>query len=256
MKTPTRSYRIWFSQRSGSTLLCKALEQTTIAGKPGELLVLMGDHEPDLLTKYQVDNYEALRNKIWELGTSENGIFGVKDPFHHDHYHKNFQKICALRGISQADDHEAVWSDLFPNCQHIYLTRRNKVRQVVSWWKAIQDNVWHLEGSKKHQNEQAFYDEKYNVDALTHLFKESVLKECAVQEYFSRHAIVPYTVVYEDMIADYEATIRGVLDYLQLDHSQLEIKAPYYHKTADAMSEQWVERFRRDFQAGFQEKVY
>ncbi|MEM6345978.1 MAG: Stf0 family sulfotransferase [Bacteroidota bacterium] len=256
MNTPTRSYRIWFSQRSGSTLLCKTLEQTGIAGKPGELLVLMEEHEPNLQRKYQVDSYEALRQKVWELGSSDNGIFGVKDPFHHDYYYKNFQELCDLRGLSPSDDHEAIWSDLFPNCQHIYLTRRNKVRQVVSWWKAIQDNVWHLESGQKHQNDPAFYDEKYNVDALTHLFKESVLKECAVQAYFSKHGIVPYTIVYEDMIADFETTIRGLLDYLKLDHSHIKIAAPYYQKTADDFSEQWVQRFRQDFQAGFQDKVY
>ncbi|MEL7531798.1 MAG: Stf0 family sulfotransferase [Bacteroidota bacterium] len=216
MKTPIRSYRIWFSQRSGSSLLCKALEQTGIAGKPGELLVLMGENEKNLQDKYQVEHYEALRNKLWELGTSDNGIFGVKDPLHHDRYQQKFQELCKLRGISPGDDHEAIWSDIFPHCQHIYLTRRNKIRQVVSWWKAIQDHVWHLEGGAQHQNEQSFYDEKYDADALTHLFKESVLKECATQAYFSKHGIVPYTVVYEDMIADYEGTIRGILDFLQL----------------------------------------
>ncbi|MFK7923609.1 MAG: Stf0 family sulfotransferase [Bacteroidia bacterium] len=255
MKTPIRSYRIWFTQRSGSTLLCKALEQTGIAGKPGELLVPMGD-EKNLQDKYQVDTYQALRSKIWERGTSANGIFGVKDPLHGERYLQKFIEICYLQGLIPIDNHESIWSDLFPNCQHIYLTRRNKIRQAVSWWKAIQDSVWHLEEGAEHRNEEAFYEEKYDADALTHLFKESVLMECATQAYFDQHKIVPYTVVYEDLIADYESTIRGILDYLKLDHKSIEIKAPYYHKTADELSERWVDRFRQDFQAGFQEKVY
>lgn len=255
MQPPIRSYRIWFTQRSGSTLLSKALEQTAIAGKPGELLVPMGN-EKTLQDKYQVDNYEALQTKVWELGTSANGIFGVKDPLHGERYQQKFAEVCRLRDFMPTEDHESVWSDLFPNCQHIYLTRRNKIRQSVSWWKAIQDNVWHLEGGAKHRNEEAFYEEKYNVAALTHLFKESVLMECATQQYFDQHEIVPHTVVYEDLIADYESTIRGVLDYLKLDHKGINIQAPYYHKTADEFSERWVDRFRQDFQAGFEEKVY
>ncbi|WP_342799609.1 Stf0 family sulfotransferase [Hyella patelloides] len=34
--TPKLSYTIWFSQRTGSTLLCRALESTGIAGNPSE----------------------------------------------------------------------------------------------------------------------------------------------------------------------------------------------------------------------------
>jgi len=35
---PELSYTIWFSQRTGSTLLCKALASTRIAGNPNEWL--------------------------------------------------------------------------------------------------------------------------------------------------------------------------------------------------------------------------
>lgn len=35
---PVLSYTIWFSQRTGSTLLCHALESTGVAGRPGEWL--------------------------------------------------------------------------------------------------------------------------------------------------------------------------------------------------------------------------
>lgn len=33
---PKLSYTIWFTQRTGSTLLCQALEGTGIAGVPNE----------------------------------------------------------------------------------------------------------------------------------------------------------------------------------------------------------------------------
>ena len=35
---PQLSYTIWFSQRTGSTLLCKGLKSTGIAGNPSEWL--------------------------------------------------------------------------------------------------------------------------------------------------------------------------------------------------------------------------
>lgn len=245
---PTKSYRIWMSQRNGSTLLCKGLESTGIAGKPGEHF--HNYNHKSLCDKLQVPTYEMLRAKLWELGTSENGVFGVKHTWMTNHHNKLSKEIAQLRGMDIASplNHEAIFADLFPNCKHIYLTRRNKIRQAVSWWKAINDKVWHLEKGEVHKNEVAFYEEHYNFDALSHLFKEASLRECAIQGYFSRYNIIPLTFVYEDFIQDFEGTIRQIIDYLEIDYQQLNIGDFFYEKTATANSEIWVQRFRKDFQ--------
>ena len=47
---PQLSYTIWFSQRTGSSLLCNALESTGVAGKPNEWLI----HKPDLLEDFAI----------------------------------------------------------------------------------------------------------------------------------------------------------------------------------------------------------
>ena len=72
----SKYYSIWFSQRNGSTLLCKTLEMTNILGKPSELFTV----EPDenLLTKHKAKDYQELQDKIYDLGSTSNGIFGVK----------------------------------------------------------------------------------------------------------------------------------------------------------------------------------
>lgn len=75
-----------------------------------------------------------------------------------------------------------------------------------------------------------------------------MLRECAIQAYFSKHQIRPMTIVYGDYIQDFEGTIRSILHYLGLDTSALEVKPPYYNKTATDFSEQWVQRFRKEFQ--------
>ena len=244
---PAKSYKIWFSQRCGSSLLCQALESTGIAGKPGEHF--FGIYKGTLCDHYGVDNYQDLKKALWNAGTL-NGIFAVKNSFHQYHYYRIFNEILQLRDIHPTAelDHESIWADLFPNCKYIFLTRRNKVRLAVSWWKAIKDQVWHLKGGEEHQNPGSFYQEHYDFDALIHLLKEAVLRECAMQEYFNRYQIQPFTVVYEDFVNDYEGTIRKVIDFLEIEYDSLEIAPPYYHKTADAGSEEWVQRFRLDLQ--------
>src|SRR6188474_1724127 len=73
---PKISYTIWFSQRNGSSLLCEGLESTGIAGKPGELLEFPRD--TSLVEFYQVPDYAALQEKLWEKGMTSNGVFGLK----------------------------------------------------------------------------------------------------------------------------------------------------------------------------------
>ena len=84
MNSPSKSYIIWFSQRTGSTLLGKALEATNVAGKPGEWL--LAADMPDLLERHRVDTPEALRQKLWSLASTPNGVCGLKfslyEPYH------------------------------------------------------------------------------------------------------------------------------------------------------------------------------
>lgn len=154
-----------------------------------------------------------------------------------------------MRGMpaDQADG-ETFWAEVFPNCQHIFLTRRNKIRQAVSWWRAIQDEVWHLTNEESHANPDTFYEEKYNLDALKALLQELMLKECNTQAYFQANGIVPLTICYEDLVADYEGTVRDVLRYLGLYQPSMHIPAMHYRQTADHKSEIWVDRLRADLQ--------
>lgn len=241
---PIQSYRIWFTPRSGSSLLCKGLEATEVAGKPGEFFTLF--EYDSLCEKYQVDNYEALKYQLWREGTSSNGVFGMKIVLDH----KVMCEIAQLRyGDPQRFNEPGLLDDLFPNCMDIYLSRRNKIRQVVSWWKAIKDSVWHIDSQqKKAWNGSSFYLENYDFAALQHLLKESVLRECAIEEYFNEHGIRPLIFIYEDMIKDFRTSVLSILKCLSVEAASEQFSEMYYQKTADSESEVWVQRLRADLQ--------
>ncbi|MCB0162182.1 MAG: hypothetical protein KDD83_28790, partial [Caldilineaceae bacterium] len=76
---PRLSYTIWFSQRTGSTLLSRALAATGMAGRPEEWLYT-GDTE--LMTHYGVADVAELQARLWELGSTPNGVFGLKHSFY------------------------------------------------------------------------------------------------------------------------------------------------------------------------------
>lgn len=253
---PHISYRIWFAPRTGSTLLCKGLESTGIAGTPLELFNIFDP--ATLCSTYQVTNYKELKNKLWQAGSTENGVFGVKNALFKTRKDKLFKEIIDLRGIEEKPDldKEEIWNDLFPNCKHIFLTRRNKVRQAVSWWKAIKDEKWQLDRDAANTTDTTFYKENYDVNALNHLLTETVLHDCQLQEYFSKNNIKPLNIIYEDYILNFEKTIKLIVNFLGLDSTNIQVGPKYFQRTANQQSEEWVQKYRYDLQKNWDKKVW
>jgi len=235
MKHPTLSYTIWFSQRTGSTLLNKGLASTGMAGDPGEWLHYQNRH-PETLTREDLE-------QIWQNGTTPNGVFGLKINFEQrwiDAFRKMFE-------LPEETSRAEVWSTAFPNCtKHVYMTRRNKIRLAVSWWRAIVSGEWHRQYGEK-PLEQDLTD-KYNFDAIQHLLMESIMREAAIEDFFTESGIIPLTIVYEDFILDYEGTVRSVLEFLGIPLDNINISPPLFDRLADDTAEQWVQRFREESQ--------
>ncbi|MGM0882703.1 MAG: Stf0 family sulfotransferase [Bacillota bacterium] len=239
---PTNSYTIWFSQRTGSTLLFKALESTGVAGVPGEWLT-----EPNPETF----SIQYLR-KIWEDGTTVNGVFGLKtSSFKLDDWIQAFHRELQLpEGLSSP----RIWAEAFPNCKHIFMTRRNKVRLAVSWWRAIVSGEWHrVHGTRPHQGDIA---DQYNLDAINHLLVECTLREAGVAAFLAEGHIVPMTIVYEDFIECYEETVIQVLQHLNIPTNGIQVAAPFFDPIADDIAESWVQRFRKERQANWENSAW
>lgn len=243
---PKLSYTIWFSQRTGSTLLCRGLQSTGLAGKPSEWL-----NASDLLDKYQLDNYAELQKRLWQLGSTPNGIFGVKTGAGEPYFSKIIKTFKQFPGCNpESNNRVEIWENALPNHKHIYMTRRNKVRLAVSWWKAIKSEEWHRKQGQSPVD--ADLKNKYSYRAIAHLFAECSMREAAIQEFFAEGSIVPLTIVYEDFILSYEKTIRNILDYLEIVNSEkVAIANPPLQKLANDLSEEWVQRFRKDRQKGW-----
>lgn len=246
---PRLSYTVWFSQRTGSTLLCKTLESTGIAGIPNEWL--HNPDEQDLVEYYGVRNHAELQEHLWELGSTPNGVFGVKFGIYEPYFSKVLDTFRQFPGCPQNNyPRAAIWHHAFPNSCHIFMTRRNKIRLAVSWWKAIKTQEWHRERGVAPQSKNL--KDAYLYEAINHLYNECSMREAGIQEFFSEAGIVPMTIFYEDFIQEYEKTIRKVLNYLDLGSEAIDIPAPYYDKLADDISEEWVQRFREERQEGWQ----
>jgi LPS sulfotransferase NodH len=246
---PRLSYTIWSSQRTGSTLLCKALEATGIAGNPNEWLI----HKPDLQVDIHRASYADIQHHLWNLGSTANGVFGLKYSFYEPHFGQILETLRKFPNCPQKENNRTrIWEHAFPNHRHIFMTRRNKVRLAVSSWKAINTQEWHrLQDGELHSIDLT---NAYSFEAIKHLYCECSMREAGVQEFFSEGSIVPLNIAYEDFIEEYERTIKMILEYLELDAGSVEITPPHFAQLADGISEEWTQRFREEVQNGWQNR--
>ena len=90
-----------------------------------------------------------------------------------------------------------------------------------------------------------FYRDKYDPNALLHLFKESSLREAATQEYFAHNGIHPLTVVYEDFVADRQGQLLRILDFIGVSGTGIFVPEGHYQKLADEVSKNGCNAFDR-----------
>jgi len=166
---PDRSYLVCATPRSGSTLVCHALEETGVAGRPEEYFeALRHSGRPrrpeeyflgvedqsirDHLGERSVGSDPQPRSPLWsraaydrylewafEAGTTENGVFGAKLMWgYFGEFVSLLRNIPEYRDVPLAELMPAV----FPDLTFVRVVRANKVRQAVSLWKAVQTATW------------------------------------------------------------------------------------------------------------------
>lgn len=166
---PQRSYLVCATPRSGSTLVCHALEETGVAGRPEEYFeALRHSGRPrrpeeyfqgvedqsirDHLGERAIGAEPAPRSPLWsraaydryldwafDAGTTPNGIFGAKLMWG---YFGDF--VSLLRNIPRYRDVPLaeLLPTVFPELTFVRVVRANKLRQAVSLWKAVQTATW------------------------------------------------------------------------------------------------------------------
>lgn len=270
---PCSSYLICATPRSGSTLLCEALTNTGIAGHPKEYFEALKDtglpRRPreyfetyenseiaELLGDYSRLDEDSVQPVIWcdssyadyltrvfEEDTTPNGVFGAKVMWgYFDDFIHNLRQIPGYREMAVPE----LLLKVFPDIHYILVTRCDKVRQAVSLWKAIQTWTWKTEDSEQPTGKSSSPAHKlvFHFAAIDHLVQQIVAHEASWQQYFQECSIQPFTVVYEELTAAYEATTFKVLQYLNIPIPEnLELAERRMKKQADALSEEWVQRY-------------
>jgi LPS sulfotransferase NodH len=234
------SYLIYATSRSGSTLLCDLLESTGLAGRPDE---------------YFNEAKSTLRKPEWELQRTElsfpdyvdtmigetmtpNGVFGAKFGWaRHLEFVSRMRAHAPYAGLAD----QQILDMFFPNLRYIFVTRRDKVRQAVSSWKAIQTDQWNTQATWVPRDP---HRPLFSFPLINELLQQNVMSESVTSDYFAQIGVVPLTVVYEDLALDPVKTMIAVLTYLDVEiPDDFSLAPPRMSRQTDVVNDDWVRRY-------------
>jgi LPS sulfotransferase NodH len=271
---PMLSYLVCATPRSGSTLLCRALDQTGVAGHPEEYFEALArsglprrPHEyfdpqrhaniverlafremPDRMAEpnplWHPDTYD--RYLAWALvqGTTPNGVFGAKLMWG---YLGDFAEL--LRGIEGMAGRPLpeLLSRAFPGLRYVRITRENKIRQAVSLWKAVQTQTWKQEPGEEPARA---VEPVFSFRAINYLVRLLTAHDASWDAYFLGLGHEPLKLTYEELAQGTTAVIERVLEYLGTPAPPGALATPpRLSVQADAVSEEWVTRFDEHLRA-------
>lgn len=256
------AFLVCATQRSGSTLLCELLKGTEVAGVPDELFESLRStglprqprqyfEAPEVLDiasrlppidpgrAEQPGEFTGWFEYAVHRATTPNGVFGSKMMWN---YFEDFRsRVRELAGMEDLPFSEAL-DRIFPHLRIVFVTRRDKVSQAVSLWRAIQTQKWRDTEDFGEESPEAQYDYR----AIRHLVDELYRWDARWEDWFHATGRDPVRVVYEEFVGARAATLGRVLDALGIAPRELAGAKGPMRRQADDLSQDWVERFRQE----------
>ncbi|MEP0521864.1 MAG: Stf0 family sulfotransferase [Hyphomicrobiales bacterium] len=245
-----KSYVICTAPRSGSTLLCKMLQQTGRAGFPDSHF-----HRPDLESwmktyKLPKDNYASNHEMLAATfaaararGTGDTGMFGLR--LQRGSFDFFRQKTAELFSAYDRDSDRIEAA--FGKTLFIHLTRPNKIDQAISRVKAEQSGLWHkaADGSEIERTtppQELHYD---RVEIERHVLELTKFDE-DWKAWFDEQSIKPHKISYDNLAGHPREILAQLLDELGLDRAIAKDITPPTAKLADEVSIAWAARYRNE----------
>ena len=237
---PKKTYLICSTQRTGSTLLCQMLSDMGIAGAPDEFFFyILNAPRPPWTEWLQAPRDKTVFLKEMAKYTTANGVFGANVMWKHFYYMIYQLRQLALGELIEVD---TLLANAFFNPVYLLTTRRDKVRQAVSLWRAQQTGGW----ISSTQWLSPFWTANpvFDYERIHALVQEIKADESAWRWFFTHHGIQPLDVVYEDFIAAPAASLRQIFDHIGVAIPVgMVLPKPTMKKQADALTENWVEQY-------------
>jgi LPS sulfotransferase NodH len=170
---------------------------------------------------------EPSRQIDWILtaGATPNGIYGLK----------------AFPAQIEQIEKSIRWTELLPGLKFVLLKRRDILGQALSAVRALQTEQWR--GSMPARG-LAIYDGAQIYERLQFAARDYAWWDI----FFTRQAVVPTIIVYEDLLADPQAVVDRLADLFGFrGHARVVSERIDISMQRDATTEEWRTRFLAEY---------
>jgi len=226
-------YIIASVQRSGTHLLCTLLRSTGVAGLPTEhFLAKTGETWED---RWNSPSRMQYVQRVLQENATGNGVFGTVIMW--SYFDRTLQMLRDIPKYNALDGANLLASVL-RQPKYVWLRRRNRVEQAVSWAIACQTGVWAQSAGEKPPLRDL---PKFNFKVIDEWCNRIAEHDAAWANYFRENRIEPLTLFYEDLVANNRVTVERVLQFLNVTlPARIEIVPSGLEKQADEISAQLI----------------
>lgn len=229
---PSRTYVLASVPRTGSTYLSHLLWQSGFLGAPLEYLNFLPSGPYGAVSDDPQGQIELWRS-VLRRRTSPNGVFGIK---------------CFPTQMRQLQDSNAplfmeVMGRLFPrDASHllVQLKRRDRLAHAISYARAALSGVW-----RKEQEGAAGISVEFSAEAVDHARKVLDDEEANWARLFDMLKVEPFTLWYEDVLAQPDAVPVQVAGFLGVDPDPAAaVAVPQVEKQAEQDPHLWADLYQ------------
>jgi trehalose 2-sulfotransferase len=214
-------------------LLCSILRSTGVAGRPGEYFFCKRDETWE--ERWGSPSRVAYVERVFQRYTTPNGVFGFVLMWAY------FDRVIQMLQEIPENEHlngTQLLAAVFNQPKYIWMRRRDRVQQAVSWAMASQTKVW---AKKMGETPQPRAEPQFDFDLIDERYNGITADELSWENYFRKNQIDPLILFYEDVIASNRDAAARVLEFLGVSFpSDLEMATPTVEKQATSISEQWA----------------
>jgi len=232
------NYVVCATPRCGSTYFCSVLEGAGLLTKISPISNSYEAYNSNLSYKIypQVRSLREIFSSLFDEIRLRNNVSGFKV-----HYHQLRGLYNVLLKSNKLCNCVYRRKNLFPEgTNFIWLIRRNRVRQAISYYIANETNIW----TRTKKNRTVFgKDVPFSVIKIADFSSKIKLDNKHWKAFFKRNNISPLIIYYEDFIKDPDKYISSVASFLGVSLlKNVSIKSKFL-KQSTSVNEAWERRY-------------
>ncbi len=263
-----RTYLVCSTHRTGTTLLCQLLTDTTLCGSPEEYFsprwaprfaeelatgqiaredgVSAPDGPPDGSLFEQLDLGTSLQS-LFDAKATANGVWGSK--LHWPHVRRLHDAFKPRRKLLRGGrSTHRLLEEIFAGPRYLWIRRRDKVKQAISFWRSMQTQIYNTASDDVVESVQPEFDYAKIHDIVQRFEKH----DRAWERLFQAGGVQPLVVEFETFVKSMERTVQDVLGFLEIEiTADFVAPVPRLKKISNQLNEDWYRRYH-EIRAGGQ----